>query len=151
MSTLRIHWGWAITAVYSCFALATLGFVGFALTQEVDLVRPDYYEHSLLHDQRMRARTAAASLSDASVTITSQVLRIQVPVDHAQATGVVALYHPSTAGDDRSIPLQMKEQGLMELPVDRLVQGKWIITVTWKHRGVSYEIEKEFTRGAPWN
>jgi hypothetical protein len=39
---MNMHWGWRLAIVYTLFALGTLSFVGFALTNEVDLVRPDY-------------------------------------------------------------------------------------------------------------
>lgn len=146
MSTYRIHWGWAITAVYSCFALLTLGFVGFALTQELDLVRTDYYEYSLLHDQRMRARSAASALSDAHLRVGSTAVIVQLPAHHVGAEGSVFFYHPGTIHDDRSMPLVTDNSGLMMIPVDACRTGKWIVTVTWQYQNVAYEMQKEFIR-----
>ena len=39
---ITFNWGTGIAAVYTVFALATTGFVTFAMSQRVDLVSSDY-------------------------------------------------------------------------------------------------------------
>ena len=51
----RFHLGVAVVAFYALFALSTIGFVAFAMSQDVDLVSSDYYARSLEHDRHMQA------------------------------------------------------------------------------------------------
>ena len=71
--TVRLHYGVAVAVFYTAFASATVGFVAFAMTQEVQLVSRDYYERSLQHDSQMRARANAEMLGDG----------LKVAVDHS--------------------------------------------------------------------
>jgi hypothetical protein len=48
---MRLSWGWRIAIVYTVFAVSTVAFVAFAMTENVELVRKDYYEYSLVHDR----------------------------------------------------------------------------------------------------
>jgi len=139
----RFHWGWRIGIVYSAFALATLGFVFFAFTQEVDLVRDDYYEYSLQHDQRMQARQEASRLSDAGVELGDQVIHVHLPSNQVStAHGQVVLYRASSTTSDRKLSLDLDASGTMSIPIDGMASGKWIVTVTWKVGETIYEIEQ---------
>lgn len=144
----RFHWGWGIAAVYIVFAAATLSFVAFAFTVDVDLVRTDYYEHSLRHDDRMRARAAAAASSEARMsvvqTVDDQVLKIVVPATHQEAVGRVELYFAGAPDRDQSLELTLDATGGMQIPVGHLHSGKWVATVAWSHAGRSYEMTHTF-------
>lgn len=138
----RFHWGWRIAIVYTIFATATLGFVFFALTQEVDLVREDYYQYSLDHDQRMQARAAATAEAEAVIEYQDGNIHVHLPAAHHQASGTVALYRPAVTSDDRSLPLVLSEGSVMSIPTADMAQGKWVVTVTWSHNGTQYEMER---------
>ncbi len=139
---MKLHWGWRIGIVYTTFALATLGFVGFALTQEVDLVRTDYYEHSLVHDATMAARHNAAQLgSGASIAAEQGSIIVHVPTaDLASLKGNVTLYRATTTHRDQQIELAPDEQGRMVIPTSGLEQGKWTVTMQWSVGDKKYEL-----------
>lgn len=139
----RFHWGWRITIVYSVFALATLGFVFFAFTQDVDLVRDDYYEYTLQHDQRMAARAAADALPNAEIEQGPSVVHIHIPAHHAStARGQVVLYRPNSTTNDKTIPLAVDESGTMTIPLTGMGVGKWTVTATWNVEDSIYEMER---------
>ena len=129
--------------MYSVFALATLGFVFFAFTQDVDLVRDDYYEYTLQHDQRMAARAAADALPDAAIEQGATVIHIHIPADQApQAHGQVVLYRPNSTTNDKTMPLAVDDAGTMLIPLIDMGIGKWIVTTTWKVGEQVYEMEQ---------
>ena len=64
---ITFNWGTGIAAVYTVFALATTGFVTFAMSQRVDLVSSDYYAQSLRQDQRIAAEQQRALARAAAV------------------------------------------------------------------------------------
>lgn len=141
MSTTRFHWGWRIGIVYTVFALGTLGFVVFAMTQEVDLVRSDYYEYSLDHDSRMSARQHANALgTPLSVSVSGSMIVVSFPAEQAaQARGTVALYRASSTQHDRELALALDANGTMSIPTSGMEQGKWTVTVQWSTAGQQFE------------
>lgn len=139
---MKFHWGWRIGIVYTAFALATLGFVGFALTQEVDLVRSDYYEHSLAHDVTMQARHNAAELgSSASIVVEQGAIVVRVPASNAASLkGTVQLYRATTMHRDRQLNLAPDAEGRMVIPANDLEKGKWTVTMQWSDGSKNYEL-----------
>jgi hypothetical protein len=142
MSTSKFHWGWRIGIVYTAFALATLGFVGFALTQEVDLVRTDYYEHSLQHDATMSARSNAKQLgASAAISMENGQIVVMVPETHvAGLNGTVLLYRATTTQHDRTFALKPDGQGRMQISTKGLERGKWTVTVQWTDGTKKFEL-----------
>ena len=62
---ITFNWGTGIALVYIAFAVATTGFVTFAMNRSVDLVSADYYAQSLQQDQQMDAEQNALMLRPA--------------------------------------------------------------------------------------
>lgn len=142
----RLHWGVAIALVYLAFAVATMGFVVFALGQPVDLVSADYYAQSLRQDERLAARRRADALGaalDASLTSDGRTLVLRVPREAAiGAVGTVTLYRPSNGGSDRSVPIQLNGDGVQRLPLAGLERGRWLLYVDWRAGGAHYRYER---------
>ena len=149
MSRFKFNWGWGIAIVYTTFALATLTFVFFALTKDVGLVREDYYQYTLEHDQRVAARNAADMLGDeVQIEHGSDVIHIHIPRSHAStAKGEVQLYHPSDPDLDRDLVLAVDASGTMVIPIGDLAIGEWKVTVTWKVGDTVYEEERRIPVG----
>ena len=55
------HWGWRISIIYISFALSTLGFMFFSLTQKVDLVSDTYYKEELNYEKTIAAKKNSSS------------------------------------------------------------------------------------------
>lgn len=145
---MRLNWGWRIAIVYTLFALGTLSFVGFALTKEVDLVRPDYYEHSLRHDETMAARSRADALQPVvTATYDAQTGRISVsmPGTMVGSTVQVSLYHASSTTDDVAAFATLDRNGLCSVSVGTLRSAPWNLTLRWQHAGQWYEAVRPFT------
>lgn len=145
---MQLNWGWRIAIVYTVFALGTLGFVGFALTREVDLVRPDYYEHSLRHDETMASRARAQSLRPGvSVHYDAKTGRIVMSMPGAMVGASVraSLYHASSTTDDIAASGTVDQQGTCLLSVGTLRSAPWNLTLRWQHGGQWYEVERSFT------
>lgn len=145
---MRFNWGWRIAIVYTTFALATLTFVGFALTKEVDLVRPDYYEHSLRHDATMSAR-ARASVLQPNVTVdvdaTDGRLRAAFPTSMVGASVTAVLYRASALHDDRTVVSTVMADGTWSASIGKLQPAPWTVTLQWTHAGAAYEVQRRIT------
>lgn len=142
-----LNWGWRIALVYTSFALATLGFVAFAMTQRVDLVRSDYYEQSLQHDQHAQAVANVQALgSSVSLQVREGMIEFVAPVDHAGANVSIALYRPDAPADDKTYKALLDQQGRATIHVKDLRPGLWRVRVDWKVSTRAYHFETSFTQ-----
>ena len=141
---ITFNWGTGIAAVYTVFALATTGFVTFAMSQRVDLVSSDYYVQSLRQDQRIAAEQNARSLEPPpSVVLTgSGQAMLSLPPDQAGAAGAITWYRPADPKADRTTALALDRDGRQQLPLSGLMAGRWIVQVRWTARGRDYYYEQ---------
>ena len=144
---VRMHWGFAVAIFYATFAASTVGFVAFAMSQDVDLVAEDYYARSLQHDAHMRAVANAAALGEA-LRVTSDpvagVVRVRWPLEMApHVRGSVTLYRPSNAHSDRRVPLVVPAAGTLSIPTTGLAAGHWRVQLQWSADGRDYHAERD--------
>jgi hypothetical protein len=142
---ITFNWGTGIALVYTAFAVATTGFVTFAMRRSVDLVSGDYYAQSLKQNQQMDAERNTLRLRPApSVTQPGRrVVVLSLPADHrGSARGVATLYRPSDAKADFSVPLVLDGSGRQQISLERLVPGLWILKVRWSAGSQNYYFEQ---------
>jgi nitrogen fixation protein FixH len=143
--TRFLHWGAGITLVYATFATGTLGFVMFAMRQQVDLVSADYYPQSLAHDARMEATARADALGQTfSVEAEPEAgtRAIAWPQGMRVETGQITLYRASDARSDRSVPVAPDSRGRQVVAVRGIERGAWTVRVDWTAGGKSYFAER---------
>lgn len=141
---MQLNWGTAIAGVYTTFALATAGFVTFAMGRPVDLVQPDYYAQSLRQDERMEALANADRLGAAAgMVLTDHTLEVVLPSTHrVTAKGTITLYRPSNASADRKIDLALDAAGRQRMSLDDAAPGLWIVQIAWTAQGRDYYLER---------
>src|SRR3954468_13811408 len=125
---LHVNWGTGVAVVYTAFAVATSGFVVFALRRPVDLTATDYYAQSLREDQQMDAVRRTRDLHDTASVVQSDARLVLVSVPAAQAPsarGTVTLYRASDASADRVIDLATDAQGHQRISLEGLPAGVW--------------------------
>lgn len=138
----RFHWGWRIGLVYAAFALSTLGFVAFAMTQRVDLVRDDYYQESL--------RTTAAQQELINGREAGVVLRVEDALLHIRindaskhATSVlVDLYRPDDPSLDQHHAVSAGVDRDFTLSLAGMPSGRWKVTMRWTVNGQVHAYEQ---------
>jgi nitrogen fixation protein FixH len=142
---IRFNWGTGIAMVYTAFAVATTGFVTFAMGRPVELVSADYYEQSLKQDGRIAAERNAAEIGTA-ISIDEPGVRVATiafpPTQARDAQGTVTLYRPSDSRADRTLPLQLGIDGVQRVSLDRLASGRWVVQVRWSSAGRDYYVER---------
>lgn len=140
-------WGWGIAAVYTVFALGTLGVVAFTMTQRIDLVSEDYYQKELKYEQQIdRARNTSDLQSQLGcVTVDGgQAIKLQFPAGMREIKGNVLLYRPSVSGIDRELEIKVGPDGAQLIPVSKLKPGLWKAKVSWSSEGREYYNEFPF-------
>jgi nitrogen fixation protein FixH len=137
-------WGYGIAAVYTTFALATLSFVAFTMTQKVELVATDYYAQEVAYEkqiQRVRETRDLANAVTCALTADGQFIRLQMPPEMAAAQGTVLLYRPSESALDQELKLNLDDDGSQTISTAKLTKGAWRVKVTWAHAGREFYSE----------
>lgn len=146
-------WPVGIAAFLFVFVSCIAAFITFAVRQQMDLVRPDYYEEEIRYQvqfdrlERTRSLGAAARIAADSVRGTLEVL---IPAAHASAltAGTIQFYRPSDAGQDRVIPLKPSAEGVQKAQIGDLGPGLWRVRVRWTTGGKEYAMDDTFVRPA---
>ena len=143
----RVSWGTGIALTYAAFALATSGFVAFAMGRRVDLVSSDYYERSLQLERRLNARRNALAIGS-EVTLEQMPGTLSITLgmaDARSATGRILLYRSSDAHADREMPLALDAAGRQVVPLAGLKSGSWSVQIEWRLRDREYYVERQLT------
>ncbi|HET7697600.1 MAG TPA: FixH family protein [Vicinamibacterales bacterium] len=140
---MKVSWGAAIAGVYTLFALSTAGFVAFAMSRPVDLVRPDYYAESLRQDERMQAAANAEGLDPAAlVREAGRSIEIALPSALRPVRGTITLYRPSNAAADRHVDLSLDADGRQRVAMQDAAAGLWIVQLAWTSAGREFYVER---------
>jgi len=133
----RNLWPVGIVATFAVFIAGTAGLVVLSARNNVELVRPDYYEQELRFQEQINRRERVQALAEparVAYDATQRRLTLALPAAHAaaHATGEIQLYRPSSSGLDRRVPLQLDAQGQQTVDAAALHQGLWRVRVTWR-------------------
>ena len=143
----RSLWPYAIAGY---FALAITGiaiFITWAVHQNMDLVRPDYYEHEILFQKQIdavnRTRPFARELAIAFHAETRS-LSLRLPATHVsqQFIGQAHLYRPANAKLDQHIDLHPGHDGTQTIKTAPLAPGLWKVRLDWTANGESFAFEQ---------
>jgi len=134
-------WPWSLLAFFAVLLTAIASFVVFALRQDQELVRPDYYEAELRHQAQIERVRRTRALGDrVSLTERDRVLVLSLPAEHSGRgmTGTLRLYRPSDSRLDRELPLSPAPTGRQEFDLRSLRPGLWKAAVLWSVDGWEY-------------
>jgi hypothetical protein len=144
----RSLWPHAITAWFVVFASALAAWVTVALQQDVDLVRPDYYEEEIQFQRQLDQlnRTAAVG-HDVSVLYhpADDEVTLRLPAGHAaqHPVGSIQFYRPSDAALDFDVPLAVESTGVQNIDASAVRSGHWRIRVRWTVAAREYFFEQQ--------
>lgn len=139
-------WPIVITSFFIVFFSGLVVFVVFASTQRVDLVRTDYYEQEIRHQQQMERVQRTQQLGQpvaVNYDPVRQSISITLPaIAAADASGHIHLYRPSDARLDQQVELALNAQGTQRLDASKLRAGLWKVRVQWMAGGQEYYFDQ---------
>ena len=139
----RSPWPFAIAGYFVVFISFLVVFITWAVKQDMDLVRPDYYAEEILYQRRIdtvnRTRPFTKEITVAYDAAT-KVIQLRVPAQHARGefAGTVHLYRPSDAKLDRNLTLQPNHDGAQTIDGRALRPGLWKVRLEWKSGGETF-------------
>ena len=144
---MKINWGTGIVIAFVCF-------IGFIMYLVVNMMTDDNYQHELVVedyykqelslqddiDKEVNSQTLAENLTWEH---TNEGIRIQFPssINEAAISGTVSFYRPSKKSLDFQVPIVLSNHTIL-IPKDRLVDGRWNLSVDWKNGDSSYLYKK---------
>lgn len=140
---MKINWGTGIVIGMVLF----IGFIMFMVVTMLtndeydhDLVTEAYYEKDLQYQQEIDAEENTHRFSEAiegKKTAEGWLLTFPKEIDPNKIDGKVFLYRPSNKRLDFNIPIVISNTQLL-IPDERLLDGRWNITVDWDYEGQHY-------------
>ncbi len=144
------NWGKSIVAAFLLFFVFIFSFLYRVQTQpqyNSELVTDEYYKKDQRYSEEYDARTNAQALSEEpQLKNTASGIEVVFPAALCPVTkGTVSLYRPSDKNLDFTVPLVLSGNALL-IPENRLVGGRWDITVEWVSGGKPYFIKEQLYR-----
>jgi len=141
-------WPWSIAVFFAIAIISVVAFVIFCNRHPSELVTADYYEQEIRHQQKMERVDRTSQLQGklaVAFNAASNQVSVQLPSDHAQLkpTGRIQFYRPSSAGQDRSLPLTVDAAGQQTFDASAFTAGLWRVRVTWTVGDVEYQSESQ--------
>lgn len=142
-------WQWpvGIFVAYLIFMGGTLAFVFSTFGVNLDLVTDNYYAKTLVYQNQIDSESNAMSLANPlSWEISGDELVIQYPgvLIPAGLHGEVAMYRPSDASLDYSIPIKYTDEGVQRISTSQMRQGAWKMEVSWRSGEKDYYTQSSF-------
>ena len=145
---MKFNWGTGIVIAFVAFIAFILYFViTMSVNKEYkhDLVTKGYYQKELKFQDRIEATKNSQDFEDEMQIIKyKEGLFISFPknLDYKKIKGKVFLYRPSNKQLDFEMPISISDNYLL-VPENRLVDGRWNITVEWEYKNKKYLHEQE--------
>ena len=147
---MKINWGTGIVIGMALFIGFIMFFVITMTTDDKyshDLVEEDYYQKEIVYQEEIDAENNLKSFSE---PITGQrtgdgwLLEFPKELDPEKVEGTVFLYRPSNKQLDFDFPMVISGSNLL-IPDNRLLDGRWNITLDWMYEGKRYLYKKSIT------
>lgn len=142
---MKFHWGHGI-AVFLGIFLISMGFVVYkAFQQDNPLVELEYYPKGLVYEKQIQRIQNANRLPEKiKVEVNSENVVVVYPADFLslKPEGTVYFYRPSNEKGDLTEKMICDSSLRQNFKEERLMNGKYIIKLTWKMGGKEYYQEE---------
>jgi nitrogen fixation protein FixH len=145
---MKINWGTGIVIGMLAFISFILYLVITMVTDQNfshDLVTEEYYAKEMLYQDEIDAENNTNNLSEQiQGKRTQKGWQIVFPkeLENEDIKGKVFLYRPSNMILDFELPLDILNSKMI-IPKQKMLDGRWNITIEWSYQGKPYLYKKE--------
>ena len=143
-----MNWGTGVVIAMVSFMIFILTFVYRSVVMDEyqhELVSEDYYKDELHYQEEIDKLNNAATLEvNLKVSRRTEGLLLQFPgnLDPGKISGTIRVQRPSKKALDIELPVQLSGNEQL-IPDEKLVSGKYLISVDWKHGESEYLFKEE--------
>ena len=139
--TIKWNWGTKIFIAYTSFVVFMLVMVYLCTQQHYDLVTPDYYAQELKYQEVIDGQRNLQALGKpVSVTQTTSLITVALPLERIDGQGVVKFYRPDNA--DLDFEIDLAGNNSVMVPSNKLKTGVYKVKTAWMHEGKRYYDEQ---------
>lgn len=139
-------WPYAIIGWFVIFISSMVTWAVYAMRQDMDLVRSDYYEAEVRYQKQMdQLNRTQAIEADVSLVFdpATREIKLAVPESKSVSTfGKVHLYRPSNARLDQKLTFNPDTSGRQSIDGSKLEPGLWKVRLEWASDGKSYFVDR---------
>lgn len=142
---MKISWGVGITITIIVFMLISFWLIYFSFSQDVNLVRDDYYQAEVQYNDKMETIKRTDLLADGLVIkVKSDNIQFLFPKFNSKAkiNGNILLYRPSSGEKDITVPISLDSANTQIIKTTNMVRGLWKTQVQWQIDSTKYFNEK---------
>jgi nitrogen fixation protein FixH len=146
----RNWWTFGIVTWLLIFGSAMAAWVVYAVRQNHDLVRTDYYDHEIRFQHQIDASSRAAAFKgrvSVAYDFAQQAVTVTLPVQPAPG-GKVHFYRPSDAKLDRELPLELNADGTQRIDARGFQSGLWKVRLNWTSDSQAYYFDQSIVVGS---
>ena len=136
----RNPWPYAIALYFVLFISAMTVWIVFAVRNDHQLVRKDYYEQELKFQSELDSFQRAAG-ADIQITYQPET-RLLTFTFPPEATGTIHFYRPSNVRSDRHVPLSLRN-GVQTVDVKGFDPGLWKVRLHWSANGADFRHDRK--------
>ena len=126
--------------------LISFWLIYFSFSQEVNLVRDDYYQAEVQFDSKLES-IKRTNLLDKNLKISLIEKNIEIVFPDAfknnKIEGSILLYRPSDRDRDVEISVKLDSNQTQLIPTIGMLSGMWEIQVSWETESIEYFNEKK--------
>ena len=136
----RNPWPYAIALYFAIFISAMTTWIIFAVRNDHQLVRKDYYEQELKFQNELDSFQRAVSANiQVAYDPAARIVTLRFPED---VNGSVHFYRPSDVRADRQMPLALKN-GVQTINVQTFDPGLWKLRLHWSANGAEFRHDRK--------
>lgn len=142
--SFKFNWGTGIFIFIAVFLLSMGALVYFSMQQRFDLVEDEYYPQSLAYQKQIDRMANAGKLSGKVIleqVDSSLLIRFPEDLSGREVKGMVHMFRPSDEHADFSDSLQLDSGLVQRIPLNRLINGRYIAKISWQMDGKEYYLE----------
>ncbi len=142
---MKLNWGFGITISIIVFTLISIGFIFLAFNQDVNLVRDDYYEAEVKHNDKIKRIERANNLIEKlEIQLSNNEILLQFPstFERKGIRGDILLYRPSNRENDVKLKIELDSMNTQKVSKSNLLKGLWKIEIEWNLDSLSFFNDK---------
>jgi hypothetical protein len=142
---VKISWGIGITITIIVFMLISFWLIYFSFSQEVNLVRDDYYQAEVQFDNKLESINRTEKLDEKLlISLEGKNIKLLFPSNFSNndINGSVFLYRPSNRESDIQLPINLDSTNIQIIGTTGMLNGMWKIQVSWRVDSLEYFSEK---------
>ena len=144
---MKIKWNWGtkLFIFTTMFMIFILVFVYLTTLQDRTLVEDEYYQHSLVFQEKINKINNSNALQEKVEIIEGPQhisITFQTFFNPAEISGTIHFYRPSNIKGDVIIPIELDSTRQIIYPVKKLMRGRYIVKIDYKYKDKEFYQEK---------